>query len=676
MPKETIQLSDHFTYSRLLRFVLPCIGTMLFTSVYGIVDGLCVSNFVGKTAFAAVNLIMPLPQLLGTVGFMLGTGGSAIVGITLGEGDQKKADRYFTMFLLAALISVSVLAVLGILLLRPVAMLLGAKGELLDYAVRYGRILMLALPPFALQNMFQSFFVTAEKPLLGFWFTVGAGCTNMVLDVVMVGMLHWGVEGAAVATLISQLVGGVLPVFYFIDHHNTSRLHLCRTQFYGRVLWDACINGSSELMTNLSMSLVNILYNFQLLRLAGENGVAAYGVIMYAAFLFVAVFVGYAVGSAPIVSFHYGARNHAEVHNLYQKSLRLIAVVAVTMTAASMVIIPYVARIFVGYDAQLLALTSRAFRLYALSFLIMGFNVYASSFFTALGDGVTSALISFLRTLVFQLAALLLLPALWGIDGVWLAVTAAELAALAVSVYVCDKRPEIPLPSWLTRHNKKAAGTPAAFLLFKGIFHQLAVFDARSGVLLVGHIVKIGVHHPGDAVVRYQQVGLAGVCLQLVQQVVDALCQLHHAFAAVIAVGKVGLGDAELRTVPGRALVFAKALLPQAGLAAGGQTGCGGNGLCGVGGAGEGRVQDLVDVQAAVPDKLAQLPRLLLPVGGQRTVGHAADLIFHVPYRLAVAGEIDIMHKITPYSLCRVPSGSRQTVSPSSMPRHVSSLSG
>ena len=297
MPKKAIQLSDHFTYSRLLRFVLPCIGTMLFTSIYGIVDGLCVSNFVGKTAFAAVNLIMPLPQLLGTVGFMLGTGGSAIVGITLGEGDPKKADRYFTMFLLAALISVSVLAVLGILLLRPVAVLLGAKGELLDYAVRYGRILMLALPPFALQNMFQSFFVTAEKPLLGFWFTVGAGCTNMVLDVVMVGMLHWGVEGAAVATLISQLVGGVLPVFYFIDHHNTSRLHLCRTQFYGRVLWDACINGSSELMTSLSMSLVNILYNFQLLRLAGENGVAAYGVIMYAAFLFVAVFVGYGNGA-------------------------------------------------------------------------------------------------------------------------------------------------------------------------------------------------------------------------------------------------------------------------------------------------------------------------------------------------------------------------------------------
>ena len=434
MAKNKIQLSDHFTYPRLLRFVLPCIGTMLFTSIYGIVDGLCVSNFVGKTAFAAVNLIMPLPMLIGSVGFMLGTGGSAIVGITLGEGDQKKADRYFTMFLLAALVSVSVLAVLGIVFLRPIAVLLGAKGELLDYAVRYGRILMVSLPTFALQNMFQSFFVTAEKPNLGFWFTVGAGCTNMVLDVVMVGLWGWGVEGAAIATFISQLVGGVLPVFYFLNHNNSSRLHLCKTEFHGGVLRDACINGSSELMTNLSMSLVNILYNYQLLRLAGENGVAAYGVIMYAAFLFVAVYVGYAVGSAPIVSFHYGARNHAEVHNLYQKSLRLIAVVSVTMTLASMLIIPFVARVFVGYDPELLELTTRAFRLYALSFLIMGFNVYASSFFTALGDGVTSALISFLRTLVFQIAAVLILPAILDVDGIWLAVTFAELAALAVSV--------------------------------------------------------------------------------------------------------------------------------------------------------------------------------------------------------------------------------------------------
>ena len=434
MSKQKIQLSDHFDYSRLLRFVLPCVGTMLFTSIYGIVDGLCVSNFVGKTAFAAVNLIMPVPMLVGSVGFMLGTGGSAIVGITLGEGDREKADRYFSLFVWTGLILGIVLSAVGVLIVRPAAALLGAEGEMLDYAVRYGRLLMLSLPFFILQNMFQSFFVTAEKPHLGFAFTVAAGVTNMVLDVVLVGMLHGGVEGAAIATFISQAVGGVLPVFYFIDHHNTSRLHLRKTQLYSKVLLDACINGSSELMTNLSMSLVNILYNYQLLRFAGEDGVAAYGVIMYASFLFVAVFVGYAVGSAPIVSYHYGANNRKEVNNLYRKSLKLIGVVAVVMTIGSMFIIPHVARFFVGYDENLLILTTRAFRLYGLSFLIMGFNVYASSFFTALGDGVTSALISFLRTLLFQVAAVLLLPLLLGIDGIWLAVTAAELAALLVSI--------------------------------------------------------------------------------------------------------------------------------------------------------------------------------------------------------------------------------------------------
>ena len=436
MPKHPIQLSDHFTCSRLIRFVLPCIGTMLFTSIYGIVDGLCVSNFVGKTAFAAVNLIMPLPMLLGTIGFMLGTGGSAIVGITLGEGDREKADRYFSLFVWTALLAGIVLAAVGVLIVRPAAALLGAEGEMLDYAVRYGRLLMASLPTFILQNLFQSFFVTAEKPHLGFAFTVAAGGTNMVLDVLLVGMLHGGVEGAAIATFISQAVGGVLPVFYFLNKRSTTSIHLGRAQWNGGVIRSACINGSSELMTNLSMSLVNILYNYQLLRFAGENGVAAYGVIMYAAFLFVAVFVGYAVGSAPIVSYHYGARNHREVHNLYSMSFRLIGVVAVVMTIGSMFLTPHVARIFVGYDAGLLILTTHAFRLYALSFLIMGFNVYASSFFTALGDGVTSALISFLRTLLFQVAAVFVLPALMGMDGIWLAVTAAELAALGVSVYM------------------------------------------------------------------------------------------------------------------------------------------------------------------------------------------------------------------------------------------------
>ena len=430
---QRIQLSDHFTTSRILRFAASPIIMMVFTSIYSVVDGFFVSNFAGKQAFAAVNLIMPFLQAFGCIGFMLGTGGSALVAMTLGTGNKKRANELFSMLVCATAVLGVIFTVVALLVLRPAAVLLGATAELLDDCILYGTIITVFQTAFMLQFLFQSFFITAEKPKLGLFFTVAAGLTNMVLDFVFVGVMGLGITGAAAATVISQLIGGIGPMFYFARPGNGSLLHFVRPVFSGKALLKACTNGSSELMTNLSMSLVNILYNYQLLRLDGENGVAAYGVIMYACFLFIAVYVGYAFGSAPIVSFHYGAGNRAEVHNLYEKSLRLIAVVAVTLTAASMVIIPYVARFFVGYDPELLALTSRAFRLYALSFVIMGFNVYASSFFTALGDGVTSALISFLRTLVFQIAAVLILPAILGIDGIWLAVTAAELAALAVS---------------------------------------------------------------------------------------------------------------------------------------------------------------------------------------------------------------------------------------------------
>ena len=434
MSKQKIQLSDHFDYSRLLRFVLPCVGTMLFTSIYGIVDGLCVSNFVGKTAFAAVNLIMPVPMLVGSVGFMLGTGGSAIVGITLGEGDREKADRYFSLFVWTALLAGIVLSAFGVLIVRPAAALLGAEGEMLDYAVRYGRLLMICLPFFILQNMFQSFFVTAEKPHLGFAFTVAAGVTNMVLDVVLVGMLHGGVEGAAIATFISQAVGGVLPVFYFLNKRSTSSIHLGRAQWNGGVIRSACINGSSELMTNLSMSLVNILYNYQLLRFAGENGVAAYGVIMYAAFLFVAVFVGYAVGSAPIVSYHYGAENYDELKNIFRRSGVIIAATSVAMVAASELLSRPLSAAFVGYSPDLLELTTHGFRIFALCYLFCGLNIYASAFFTALCNGALSALIAFTRTLLLRGGLVLVMPVFFGVDGVWWSVAAAELLGVVLSV--------------------------------------------------------------------------------------------------------------------------------------------------------------------------------------------------------------------------------------------------
>ena len=435
-----IQLSDHFTYGKLLRFTLPSIAMMIFTSIYGIVDGFFVSNYAGKTPFAAVNLIMPLPMLIGAVGFMLGTGGSAIVGITLGEGDEDKANRYFSLFVLAAFLAGVALSVLGLFLLRPVAILMGAKGEMLDFAVRYGRVLMVSVPTFILQNMFQSFFVTAEKPTLGFWFTVGAGCTNMVLDVVLVGWLRWGVEGAAIATFISQIVGGVLPLVYFL-RPNSSLLQLTKTKLELRPVLQASGNGASELVSNVTASVVGMLYNFQLLRLAGQNGVAAFGVLMYVEFIFAAVFIGYAIGCAPIVSYHFGAGNRGELQNLLRKSILLMGVGGLAMVGVAQGLAGPMARLFVGYDDTLCRMTVHAFHIATLSFVLVGFNIFASSFFTALNDGVVSAIISFLRTFVFKLSAVLLLPLIWELDGIWWAEVAAEICAFGLGMaFLLGKR--------------------------------------------------------------------------------------------------------------------------------------------------------------------------------------------------------------------------------------------
>lgn len=432
MSKTRIQLSDHFTYKRLLRFVLPSIIMMIFTSVYGVVDGLFVSNFAGKAAFAAVNLIMPVPILLGALGFMLGTGGSAIVAKTLGEGKRQLANQYFSMLVVVAFVGAAVLAVTGTVLIRPLALLLGADGEMLGHCVTYGRIILISLPFFALQNIFQSFLVTAERPSLGLKITIAAGVTNMVLDLLFVGVLDLGVAGAAAATVISETVGGCVPLVYFL-RPNSSLLRLERPRIAWRILGHACANGSSELMTNVSMSVVNMLYNIQLMRFAGENGVAAYGTIMYVNFFFVAAFIGYSIGMAPVVGFNHGARNHMELRNVFRKSLRLILIAGAAMTVLGLLLSGVLAKIFVGYDGELLELTRRGFRIYCSSFLIMGFNIFGSAFFTALGSGLISALISFLRTLVFQVMAVLLLPLLLGIDGIWLAILMAEILALAVT---------------------------------------------------------------------------------------------------------------------------------------------------------------------------------------------------------------------------------------------------
>ena len=428
-----IRLSEHFTYGKLLRFTFPTVVMLIFTSIYGVVDGVFVSNYAGKTAFAAVNLIMPALMIFAAVGFMLGTGGSAVVARTMGEGDLPRANRYFSLIVLAGFLAGAVLTVIAELTMEPLCLLLGATGELLPLAVRYGRILSLALVPFILQNMFQSFLVAAERPKLGLGLTVAAGLTNMVGDWLLVGVLPWGVAGAAIATVASSFVGGVVPLVYFLLPNKTP-LRLVKPRLEGRVLAQTCSNGSSEMMSSLSTSLVSILYNFQLMRLIGEDGVAAFGVIMYVNFIFIGVFMGYSIGAGPIISYHYGAGNHEELQSLLRKSLLLMLLSCAGLTAAAVALARPLSRIFVGYDAELLLLTTRGFRLYALSFLVMGFNIFGSAFFTALGNGVISAAIAFLRTLLFQTAAIFVLPLFLELDGIWLAVTAAELLTLFITI--------------------------------------------------------------------------------------------------------------------------------------------------------------------------------------------------------------------------------------------------
>ena len=428
-----IQLSDHFSYSKLIKFTLPTIAMMIFTSIYGVVDGVFVSNCVGSDAFAAVNLIMPIIMILGSVGFMIGTGGSAIVSKTLGEGKKEKANEYFSMLVYLCVVSGVILSVIGIIFTGPIAVLLGAKGSIAKDCVTYGRTVFFMLTGLFLQNAFQSFLVVAEKPKLGLFVTVLAGFTNMFLDFLFVYVLRVGVFGAALATGISQFVGSVIPIIYFAGGKNNV-LKLTKCRFNKDIIIKTCINGSSEMVTNMSMSLVNILYNMQLMKYIGTNGVVAYGIIMYVGFIFVGTYMGYAVGSAPVISYHYGAGNKDELKNLFKRSLTIIIVSSVVMTLIAEIIAGYLAGIFVSYDNNLLELTTEAIRIYAVSYLISGINIFASSFFTALNNGVVSAVISFMRMFVFQIVMILLLPVVLGISGIWTAVIAAEVLSVVISV--------------------------------------------------------------------------------------------------------------------------------------------------------------------------------------------------------------------------------------------------
>ena len=436
---QAIQLSDHFTRKRLLRFSLPSIVMMVFTSIYGVVDGYFVSNYTGKTPFAAVNLIMPFLMILGGVGFMFGTGGGALIAKTMGEGKAEKADKLFSMTVFASILCGLVLTAVGLLFLRPFARLMGAECELLENSLLYGTINLIALPFYILQYEFQCLFATAEKPKLGLYVTVASGVANMVLDWLLVAVLPFGLAGAAAATAASQFIGGVFPLIYFA-RKNSSRLHLTRCRLELRPLGRICANGSSELMGNISMSLVSMLYNVQLMQYVGEDGIAAYGVLMYVSMIFQAIFIGYSVGTAPIVSYHYGAQNREELKSLLRKAIFIVAIAALCMFAAGELLAAPLSRLFVAYDEELLQMTTHAFAIFSFSFLFSGFAINGSSFFTALNDGLTSALISFLRTLVFQVAAVLLFPLLWGLDGIWFSIVAAEIMAVLATIFFLLKK--------------------------------------------------------------------------------------------------------------------------------------------------------------------------------------------------------------------------------------------
>ena len=431
--KANISLSSHFTYRKLFYFTFPSIIMMVFTSIYGVVDGYFVSNFAGKTAFAAINLVIPFIMILGGMGFMIGAGGTALVSKTLGEGNREKANRYFSMMVYLTLILGIALSIAGFIFIRPVSVFLGATGRMINDCVLYGRIVLGFTTAFMLQNVFQSFLIAAQKPHLGLAATIAAGVTNMLLDAILVGIFRWGVAGAALATGLSQCVGGIFPLLYFI-RPNSSLLRLTKTKLQLKPVLQACGNGSSELMSNISTSVVSIIYNFQLLKYIGEDGVSAYGVIMYVEFAFAAIFIGYSIGSAPIISYHYGAQNHAELKNMLKKSVLLTGSGGIILTGLAFVLANPLAKLFVGYDTDLFYLTSHAFCLFAFSFVLAGFNIFVSSFFTALNNGGISAAISFLRTLVFQTTFVLILPIFFGVDGIWIAITVAEVFACIISI--------------------------------------------------------------------------------------------------------------------------------------------------------------------------------------------------------------------------------------------------
>lgn len=431
-----ISISDKFTFGRLLRFAAPSIIMVIFTSLYGIVDGLFVSNFAGDDAFAAINLFMPLFYILGSAGFLLGSGGCAFIAKLFGEQREGEARRHFTGLTLLATGTGALFTCVITPFMPQIATLLGADENTHAYCVTYGYIMLGGLVPFLLQSYFQYFFAVADRPKTGLIITVAAGMTNVIGDFLLIFVFDLGVIGAAVATIVGAAVGGIIPLVYFLIKRD-GRLFLSKPSFKPRDMGAVCVNGSSEMVTNISVSTVSVIYNLQLLKYIGDNsGVIAYGVIMYVSFIFIGCFLGFSVGTAPIIGYNYGAQNTDELKNVFKKSMLFYVIAAVVMTVLSEALATPLAYIFVGHDKKLLELSAHALRLFSFSFLISGFNIYASALFTALNNGVLSAVISISRTLVLQIGAVFIMPLIFDIDGIWSATIAAELLTFAVSAII------------------------------------------------------------------------------------------------------------------------------------------------------------------------------------------------------------------------------------------------
>ena len=434
-----IDLSGHYSKSRIMKTVWSSMIMLLVTQIYSIVDGVFISNFTGTTAFAAVNLVLPALMMVSAIGLMIGTGGSALIAKTLGEDNKRLARRIFSMLTKFAIIVGIIVSVLLILLMRPLCTFLGGEGELLEIAITYGRLYALGMPFMIIQMAFQSFYMTAERPQLGMKVAITCGVINIIFDAVFIVIFQWGYIGAAIATILSLIFGGLFPLFYFSSRRNNSRLHLVRAKFNWQYINQSNLNGLSEMVANMALSFLSMCYNWQLLRYIGENGVATYGVMMYVTYIFSSMMQGYNIGVSPVISYNYGAKNYSELHSLLKKNLLLILVMDTIICILCQTLAYPLSAIFVSYDPELLEFTTRAFHIYSSAFLLWGFSYFGSAFFTALNNGPISALLSFARMGVFETSCVWILPLIWGIDGIWLSWPTAEMLTIILTSFILVK---------------------------------------------------------------------------------------------------------------------------------------------------------------------------------------------------------------------------------------------